>query len=61
MNRSTEKVYSRVQCQKHNLRKLFDDPSIDIEHRTEKEIMVEHGYVQVFDSGVIRWEYTKKP
>ena len=61
MNRSSETMYSRVQCQKRNLRKLFHDDSIDIEHKTEREIMLEHGYVQVFDSGVIRWEYTKKP
>ena len=61
VNRSSETMYSRVQCQKRNLRKLFDDDSIDIEHKTEREIMLEHGYVQVFDSGVIRWEYTKKP
>ena len=54
---STEETYSRVQCQKANLRKLFNDPSIDIENKTEKQIMMEHGYVQVFDAGTIRWEY----
>lgn len=54
---STEETLSRVQCQKSNLRKLFNDPTIDIENKTEKQIMMEHGYVQVFDSGTIRWEY----
>ena len=49
--------YSRVACQKKNLKKLFNDDNIDIEHKTEKQIMEEHGFVQVFDSGVIRWEY----
>lgn len=53
----TEKYYNRVSCQKRNLRKLFNDETIDIENKTEKQIMIEHGYVQVFDSGVIRWEY----
>lgn len=59
VNRSTERMYSRIQCQKRNLRKLFDDDTIDIENKTEKEIMLEHGFVQVFDSGVIRWEWKK--
>ena len=57
VNRSNETMYSRVQCQKRNLRKLFNDDSIDIENKTEREIMIEHGFVQVYDSGVIRWEY----
>lgn len=55
--RSNENMYSRIQCQKRNLRKLFNDDTIDIENKTERQIMLEHGYVQVFDSGVIRWEY----
>ena len=54
-----DSYYTRVQCQKRNLRKLFNDETIDIENKTEREIMIEHGYVQVFDSGVIRWEYDK--
>jgi len=49
-------VYSRVSCQKNKLRKLFNDPEIDIEHKTEVEIMTEHGFLQVFDSGVTKWE-----
>lgn len=57
VNLQTGQYYHRVQCQKRNLRKLFNDESIDIENKTEKQIMEEHGYVQVFDSGVIRWEY----
>lgn len=54
---TSDSYLSRVKCQKQNLRKLFDDDSIDIENKTEKQIMEEHGYVQVFDSGNIRWEY----
>lgn len=54
---TNDKIYhTRVSCQKKNLRKLFHDDSIDIENKTEKQIMEEHGFVQVFDSGVIRWE-----
>lgn len=49
--------YHRVTCQKRNLRNLFKDPTIDIENRTEVEIMNEHKFAQVFDSGVIRWEF----
>lgn len=56
--RSNENMYSRIQCQKRNLRKLFNDDTIDIENKTERQIMLEHGYVQVFDSGVIRWEWS---
>lgn len=48
---------TRVKCQKHNLCELFNDNTIDIENKTEKQVMEEHGYVQVFDSGNIRWEY----
>lgn len=48
----------RVSCQKRNLINLFDDISEnDIKNKTEKEIMEEHGFAQVFNSGVIRWEY----
>jgi len=53
----SEIYFNRVTCQKQNLRKLFDDPTIDIENKTEQQIMIEHNFVQVFDSGNIRWEY----
>lgn len=58
VNPNTEDFYTRYQCQKQNLRKLFNDDTIDIDNLTEAEIMISHGYVQVFDSGVIRWEYS---
>ena len=38
-----------------NLRNLFND-DIDLT-QTERQIMESHGYVRVYDSGVIRWEY----
>ena len=52
-----DSYYNRVTCQKKNLRKLFNDETIDVDHKTERQIMLEHGYVQVFDSGIIRWEW----
>ena len=58
VNMKDDTYYNRVNCQKKNLRKLFHDDSIDVENKTEKQIMEEHGYARVFDSGTIRWEYT---
>lgn len=51
-----DKYYSRVKCQKSNLHNVFKDEDLDF-NKTEKQIMEEHGYCQVFDSGVIRWEF----
>lgn len=59
VNPATEQYYTRIQCQKHNLPNLFNDVDLDIENQTERQIMESRGYVQVFDSGVKRWEYTK--
>lgn len=50
--------YNRVSCQKKNLRKLLKDNTIDIETKSESQIMKEHGFVKLFDSGTIRWEYS---
>lgn len=50
---------TRTACRKNNLQKLFDDYTLDIENKTEAMIMAEHGFVQVFDCGVIRWEFCK--
>lgn len=58
VNMLNEDYYNRVACQKHNLPKLFDDVTqSDLDTKSEKDIMVEHGYAQVYDSGSIRWEY----
>lgn len=51
----TEYTINRLKTQKHNLRKLFNDDTIDIDNKTEKEIMLEHGYVQVYDAGLTKW------
>lgn len=54
----TEEYKTRVACQKHNLPKMFDDVTEeDLQTKSERMIMTEHGYVQVFDSGNIVWEY----
>ena len=50
------KFLSRVACQKHNLSNLFK-ADVDLS-KTEHDILKEHGYVRVYDCGVIRWEYT---
>ena len=55
----TDAYYKRTACMKNKLKKLFNDPTIDIDHLTEKQIMESHGYAQVFDSGLIRWEYIR--
>lgn len=57
VNLQDDSYLTRVKCQKRNLAKVFEDVTEeDIQNKTEKQIMIEHGYVQVFDSGVIRWE-----
>lgn len=59
VNIFTNLYLTRTACRKNNLQKLFQDPTIDIENKTEAMIMAEHGFVQVFDCGVIRWEFCK--
>lgn len=56
VNSNNDSYFTRVQCQKRNLSKLFNE-DIDTSNLTERQIMESHGYVRVFDSGVIRWEY----
>ena len=59
VNTLNDQYYTRVACQKKNLPKLFKPENIDLS-KTEKQIMSEHGYAQVFDAGVIRWEWVAK-
>lgn len=56
VNLEDNKAYNRVNAQKHNLRKFFKDDTIDLS-KTERQIMIEHGYVQVYDSGTITWQW----
>lgn len=52
----TDKAYHRVNAQKQNIKKFLGDDSIDLS-KSEREIMTEHGFVRVYDSGTITWEW----
>lgn len=51
---SNDTYYNRLSTQKNRLKRLLKDESIDL-NLTERQIMENHGYVQVFDSGTITW------
>lgn len=53
---STDISYNRVNAQKQNIQKFLKDDKVDL-NKTEREIMIEHGFVQVYDSGTITWEW----
>lgn len=55
VNTKDDSAYHRMSAQKQNIRRFLKDDSIDLS-KTEKQIMIEHGFVQVFDSGTITWE-----
>ena len=55
----SEHMINRVSAQKSNIQRLFPDEIIDIFGKTESQIMIEHGYVKVYDCGKIR--YSCKP
>lgn len=59
VNLKTDIAYSRINSQKQNIVNFLKDTTIDLS-KSEAEIMIEHGYVQVFDSGTITWEYSKE-
>lgn len=48
----SDRALTRFQTQKSTISKLFDDVDLS---KTEKQIMIEHGFVQVFDSGTDCW------
>lgn len=56
VNLKSDKSFSRNNAQKKNIRTFLKDETIDMS-KTEKQIMEEHGFVQVFDSGTITWEW----
>lgn len=56
----TDKSYSRNAAQKNNVRKLFDVDEETISTSTERQIMESNGFVKVYDSGTILWEYSSK-
>ena len=55
----TNKAYARFNAQKRNIKKFLNDDTVDLS-KTEVQIMTEHGYVQVFDSGTITWKLQVK-
>jgi hypothetical protein len=56
VNIDTNKAYNRVVAQKHNLKRFLGDDTIDLT-KTEREIMESYGFVRVYDSGTITWEW----
>lgn len=51
----TDKAYSRYNSQKRNIQQFLGDSNINLSD-TEVQIMKDHGFVQVFDSGTITWQ-----
>ncbi len=56
VNLYNDRPYHRYNAQKQNIQEFLQDDSIDLS-KTEREIMSSHGFVQVFDSGTITWEW----
>ena len=54
----TDRAYHRINAQKRNISKFLKEDNIDLS-KTEKQIMEEHGFVQVFDSGSITWKWSR--
>lgn len=48
----SDRAYHRLNAQKQNIKRFLHDDTVDL-NKTEREIMIEHGYVQVYDSGTI--------
>lgn len=59
VNVKTDLSYSRVNAQKRNIKQFLHDDTINLDN-TEVEIMVEHGFVQVYDSGTVLWEWSNR-
>ena len=59
VNVKTDMPYSRVNAQKQNIAQFLHDDTIDL-NKTEVEIMTEHGFVQIYDSGTILWEWVNR-
>ncbi len=58
VNVITNVAYHRTNAQKKNIQRFLNDYDIDLT-QSEKIIMESHGFVRVFDSGTITWEWTK--
>ena len=55
----TDKGFARNNAQKQNIKKFLHDDDIDL-NKTEVQIMKEHNFVQVFDSGINLWVWRKE-
>lgn len=56
VNINSDVAYSRINAQRANIRRFLGDNEVDL-NRSESEIMESHGFVKVYDSGTIRWEF----
>lgn len=56
---SNDMAYHRMNAQTRNIKNFLHDDTIDTS-KSESEIMVEHGFVKVYDSGTITWKYSQK-
>lgn len=54
---ATDQPVNRLNTQKHKLKTFLKDDNLDM-NKSEKQIMEEHGYAQVFDSGNLLWIWT---
>ena len=52
----TDIPYHRIYAQKRHIKKFLKDDTIDLT-KTEREIMESYGFVRVYDSGTITWEW----
>ena len=59
VNTDDDKAYHRINAQKRNIQTFLHDYDIDLS-KSEKQIMEEHNFCQVYDSGTITWKWTKK-
>lgn len=56
VNRNTDEYISRIAAQKQNIQKLFPSEKINLS-KSEIQIMEEHNYARVYDSGTCVWVY----
>lgn len=54
----TDIAYHRMNAQKRNIKQFLGDENIDLS-QTEKQIMESHGFVIIYDSGIITWRWNK--
>lgn len=52
----TDIAYNRLNAQKRNIQKFLHDDSIDLS-QSESQIMSSYGFVKVYDSGTILWDW----